>query len=58
MFAASSGRHLDCGRPGTLTVFEVSTGREVARIPIPELAHDLRFSADDLSVEVAVGRRH
>jgi WD40 repeat protein len=47
----------DRGRPGTLRVFEVSTGREVARMPFPELAHDLRFTADDAYLEVAVGRR-
>jgi WD40 repeat protein len=47
----------DSGRPGTLRVFEVSTGREVARIPFPELAHDLRFAPDDTYLEVAVGRR-
>jgi WD40 repeat protein len=47
----------DRGRPGTIRVFEVSTGREVARIPFPELAHDLRFAADEGALEVAVGRR-
>jgi WD40 repeat protein len=47
----------DRGTPGTLRVFEVSTGHEIARIPFPELAHDLRFAPDDTALEVAVGRR-
>ena len=47
----------DVGRPGTVRVFEVGTGREIARIPFPELAHDLRFAQDESFFEVAVGRR-
>ena len=47
----------DIGRPGTARVFDVATGREVARIPFPELAHDLRFAPDDSALEIAVGRR-
>ena len=47
----------DYAKPGTLRVFEVATGREVARIPFTEVAHDLRFTRDDASLEVAVGRR-
>jgi hypothetical protein len=45
------------GRPGTVRVFEVGTGREIARFPFPEVAHDVRFAADDSALEIAVGRR-
>jgi hypothetical protein len=47
----------DIGRPGTARVFDVATGREVARVPFPELAHEVRFTPDDSALEIAVGRR-
>jgi WD40 repeat protein len=47
----------DRGRPGTLRVFDVQTGVELARVPFPEAAHALRFAADNSYVEAAVGWR-
>jgi hypothetical protein len=45
------------GRPATIRVFEVTAGRETARIPFPEMAHAIRFADDDTAIEIAVGRR-
>lgn len=47
----------DIGRPGAVRVFDLATGREVARVPFPELAHDVRFTPDGAALEIAVGRR-
>ena len=47
----------DVGRPGTVRVFEVASGREIARFPFAELAHEVRFTAGDADLEIAVGRR-
>ena len=54
---ADDPTNTDLGRPGTVRVFEVASGRETARIPFPELAHDIRFGADEAFMEIAVGRR-
>ena len=54
---AYDGTKTETGRPGTVRVFEVGTGREIARIPFPELAHGLQFAPDESSLEIAVGRR-
>lgn len=47
----------ESGRPGTVRIFDVATGREIARFPFAEIAHDVRFAADDSALEIAVGRR-
>jgi WD40 repeat protein len=45
------------GRPGMVRVFDVASGREIARFPFPELAHEVRFTSGDAELEIAVGRR-
>jgi WD40 repeat protein len=47
----------EIGRPGMVRVFDVASGREIARFPFPELAHEVRFTSGDADFEIAVGRR-
>jgi WD40 repeat protein len=54
---ADDPTNADIGRPGTVRVFEVATGRELARFPFPELAHEVRFTDGEANLEIAVGRR-
>ena len=54
---ADDPTNTDIGRPGTVRVFEVASGREIARFPFPELAHEVRFTGGDAELEIAIGRR-
>ena len=42
----------------TLRVFEVSTEKELIRIPLPETPHFIAFSSDRAFLQIGVGNRH
>lgn len=42
----------------TLRVFEVSTEKELIRVPLPEIPHFIAFSPDGAFLQIDVGNRH